>query len=113
MILLPQYESLERSPDGLTLQFVLPPTLDYFEGHFPAVPLLPGVVQIGWAIEIARAEIPLTNRFRGLAGVKFMRVMQPGATVNLLLSCTADRRELTFEYRSAGHACSGGRVLFH
>lgn len=113
MILLPQFETLERSPDRLSLRFVVPPGLDYFEGHFPAVPLLPGVVQIGWAVEIARVELPIATRFRALAGVKFMRVIQPGATVSLQLSCTPDRRELAFEYHSAGQACSSGRVLFH
>jgi 3-hydroxymyristoyl/3-hydroxydecanoyl-(acyl carrier protein) dehydratase len=113
VILLPQIDSIQRSQDSLSLQFVVAPTLEYFEGHFPECALLPGVVQIGWVIRIARAEIPVTGRFRALAAVKFTRVIQPGAAVALDLSCNADRTELAFEYRSGGAVCSSGRVLFH
>jgi len=113
VILLPQIDSLERTQDNLSLQFVVAPTLEYFDGHFPECALLPGVVQIGWAIEIARAQLPMSGRFRALAAVKFMRVIQPGDAVQLDLSCNASRNELSFEYRSGGTVCSSGRVLFH
>ena len=113
MIRLPQIDSLQRSQDRLNLQFVVAPTLEYFNGHFPECALLPGVVQIGWAIEIARAQFPITGRFHALAAVKFTRVIQPGADVALALGCNADRSELSFEYRSGGAVCSSGRVLFH
>jgi 3-hydroxyacyl-[acyl-carrier-protein] dehydratase len=113
VILLPQIDSIERHRNSLSLRFVVHDTLDYFDGHFPECKLLPGVVQIGWAVEIARTEIPIDGRFRALAGVKFMRVIQPGAAVSLDLSCTDDRRELSFEFRSGGVICSSGRVLFH
>jgi 3-hydroxymyristoyl/3-hydroxydecanoyl-(acyl carrier protein) dehydratase len=113
VILLPQIDSIERSQDGLNLRFSVPPALEYFQGHFPECALLPGVVQIGWAIEIARAQFPITGKFQALAGVKFMRVIQPGAAVSLALSCDATCSEFCFEYRSDGTLCSSGRVLFH
>jgi len=113
VIVLPQIDSIERTPDGVRLRFVVSPASRYFDGHFPGCALLPGVVQIGWAVEFARLEIPLTGRFRALAAVKFTRVITPGSAVSLHLSGSADRRELTFEYRSGDSACSGGRVLFH
>ena len=113
MILLPQIDSIERAHDGLSLRFSVPETLGYFAGHFPGCPLLPGVVQIGWAVQLARQHLPLDAPFRSLAGVKFMRVIQPGATVELLLVLDAKRRELSFEYQCDGLSCSGGRVLFH
>ncbi|HMN44781.1 MAG TPA: hypothetical protein PKE27_09425 [Povalibacter sp.] len=112
VILLPEIDSFERRPDGLNLQFVVPADLGYFAGHFPGVPLLPGVVQIGWAVELARQHVPFDAQFRALAGVKFMRVIQPGATVALQLAFDAAARELSFEYRCGGQPCSGGRALF-
>lgn len=112
VILLPEIDSLERTSDGLTLQFVVPEDSGYFTGHFPGVPLLPGVVQIGWAVEFGRQHVPFDAQFRALAGVKFTRVIQPGAMVALQLAFDAGARELSFEYRSDGQACSGGRVLF-
>ena len=113
MLLLPEVEALEREKDYLNLRFIVPETNRYFEGHFPDCPLLPGVVQVGWAIELARLHIPLTGRFRSLVAVKFMRVIQPNAAITLRLASDATLRELSFEYRLGDEPCSGGRVLFH
>jgi 3-hydroxymyristoyl/3-hydroxydecanoyl-(acyl carrier protein) dehydratase len=113
---LPEIDSLERRPDGLHLDFRLAADLEYFSGHFPEVPLLPGVVQIGWAIELARLHLgagAALGRFHVLAGVKFMRVLQPGASVRLRLHADHETRELEFEYRDGSETCSAGRVRFH
>jgi 3-hydroxymyristoyl/3-hydroxydecanoyl-(acyl carrier protein) dehydratase len=109
---LPVIEALERSNDHVKLRFVISPTLRYFEGHFAGCPVLPGVVQVGWAIEFARLHIPFSARFRSLAAVKFTRVIQPNAVIALDLVADAARRALSFEYRSGDEACSSGRILF-
>lgn len=117
MLTLPVIDSLERRSDGLYLSFVLRAALKYFDGHFPQVALLPGVVQIGWAVELAKRFLAedgkAFGRFHSLATVKFMRVLQPGASVRLRLSADRENRELEFEYREGGVTCSSGRVLFH
>ena len=111
MILLPEIDSLERTQRGLSLGFVVPESLPYFDGHFPGLPLLPGVVQIGWAVELARLHLSFTGTLSSLAGVKFTRVIQPPAAVTLLLELRAEGRELAFEYLSAAQTCSSGRVI--
>lgn len=116
MLKLPEIDSIERRPDGLHLDFTLGAELEYFHGHFPKVPLLPGVVQIGWAVELARLHLDegeALGRFRSLAAVKFMRVLQPGAVVRLRLSADRGTRALDFEYRDGAETCSTGRVFFH
>jgi 3-hydroxymyristoyl/3-hydroxydecanoyl-(acyl carrier protein) dehydratase len=113
VLVLPQIDALERAADHLNLRLVIPDTNPYFDGHFPECPVLPGVVQVGWAIEFARLHIPFAARFHSLAAVKFMRVIQPNANVTLRLAADATRRELSFEYLISGEPCSSGRVLFH
>jgi 3-hydroxymyristoyl/3-hydroxydecanoyl-(acyl carrier protein) dehydratase len=115
VLTLPEIDLLERRADGLRLHFVVSAELEYFDGHFREVPVLPGVVQIGWALELARlhleAAVPAMERFHSLAAVKFMRVIQPGASVWLRLQ--VQDGELHFEYRAGDDTCSTGRVLFH
>jgi len=113
VLLLPEIDALERAQDQLSLRFVIRETVGYFEGHFPGCPVLPGVVQVGWAIEFARQHIPFSGQFRSLAAVKFMRVIRPNTAVTLRLAADTDRRALSFEYRFDGEPCSSGRVLFH
>lgn len=112
MLRIPEIGRVQRTDTGIRLDFAVPASLEYFAGHFPGCPLLPGVVQIGWAVELARQHIPFDAPFRSLAGVKFTRVIQPGSSVSLLLALDRERRELTFEYLSDGEPCSGGRVRF-
>jgi 3-hydroxymyristoyl/3-hydroxydecanoyl-(acyl carrier protein) dehydratase len=113
VLVLPETTALERAGDRLNLRLVIPPTNPYFDGHFAGVPVLPGVVQVGCAIELARLHLSVAARFSSLAAVKFMRVIQPDAEVTLSLAVGAERRELAFEYRLSGTPCSSGRVLFH
>lgn len=112
MILFPEIDAMERTPTGLVLSFVVPASLEYFEGHFPAVPLLPGVVQVGWAIGLARKYLQVDRPFRSLAGVKFTRVIQPGANLSLSMEFDDRARQLRFAYAERGEPCSEGRVLF-
>ena len=113
MLALPEIDTLEREQDHLNLRFVVRETNPYFEGHFAGCPVLPGVVQVGWAIEFARLHIPFSAAFRALAAVKFMRVIQPNDEVTLRLAAPANLRELSFEYYLFGEPCSSGRILFH
>lgn len=112
MLRIPEIDRVQRTDTGIRLDFAVPASLEYFAGHFPGCPLLPGVVQIGWAVELARQHIPFDASFRSLAGVKFTRVIQPGTSVCLLLAFDRERSELTFEYLIGGESCSGGRVRF-
>jgi 3-hydroxymyristoyl/3-hydroxydecanoyl-(acyl carrier protein) dehydratase len=112
VILAPEIRATERTACGVRLTLSIPAELSYFDGHFPEVPILPGVVQVKWAVEFARQHLGVQARFRALTGVKFMRVMQPGATVTLQLDYASERGELEFEYSVDGLVCSSGTVRF-
>jgi 3-hydroxymyristoyl/3-hydroxydecanoyl-(acyl carrier protein) dehydratase len=109
----PEPEILARHRDGATISFQLriPADLIHFRGHFPGFPLLPGVVQVDWAILLARRCFDLPGNFQRLSALKFMRVLQPGAEVTLLLEQHA-AGELRFRYQEHGQVCSSGRIFF-
>lgn len=111
--MLPEPEILASHKDGasLILQLHIPSELIYFRGHFPGFPLLPGVVQVDWAIRLARKSFDLPENFQRLSALKFMRVLQPGAEVTLTLE-QHNVNELRFRYQENGQTCSSGRILF-
>jgi 3-hydroxymyristoyl/3-hydroxydecanoyl-(acyl carrier protein) dehydratase len=111
-IILPIVSVVERREHHARLTLEVAQDLVYFQGHFPQVPLLPGVVQLTWAIELARTHLKLTGQFQSLASIKFMHVIQPGSRVDLLLDHDATRHSLQFEYRIEPHSCSAGTVRF-
>ena len=89
------------------------PELEYFRGHFPASPILPGVVQIDWARHYGVGRFPNLGAFKGMETIKFYQVIQPGLRVTLRLDLNRDRAALKFQYHSELGRHSSGTLLFH
>jgi 3-hydroxymyristoyl/3-hydroxydecanoyl-(acyl carrier protein) dehydratase len=97
---------------SLTCRVRIPYDLPVFRGHFPSRPIVPGVVQIGWAVDIARTQGVVNGTFAGISGAKFRRILQPGMNLGLRLDGHDQSRQLHFEYSLGSTAVSGGRVQF-
>ncbi|WPC05592.1 AMP-binding protein [Pseudomonas benzenivorans] len=94
------------------LELEIPLDLAHFSGHFPQTPVLPGVVQIDWAQQLARRLIPgLPPRFAGMEVLKFQQLVRPGDRVQLSLRFDAERGKLYFALRNGAAPCSSGRIL--
>ncbi len=112
MIDVPEIRATERTSRGVRLTLWIPAELSYFQGHFHGCPILPGVVQVAWAIAMGQQHIPFTGRFRALNAVKFNRVIVPNTTVTLQLDYNADKQQLDFTYAIEGSPCSNGTINF-
>lgn len=94
------------------LQLEIPLDLAHFSGHFAQTPVLPGVVQVDWALQLARQLLPdLPPRFVGMEVLKFQQLARPGDRLQLSLRFDATRGKLYFAYRNGDAACSSGRIL--
>lgn len=109
---LPTILSLVHEGDGLVAELALAPELLYFRGHFPEHPILPGVVQIGWAEQLGRRHFPLPARFLALEALKFQDLILPGARLCLTLQFKPEKGKLEFSYESASGRHSAGRLVF-
>ncbi|WP_233161413.1 MULTISPECIES: AMP-binding protein [unclassified Achromobacter] len=89
----------------------VPLDLRQFDGHFAATPVVPGVAQIDWAMNLARRDLSAELRFHGADALKFQRLMRPGDRVALALRWEPARGRLYFEFRAGDQACSSGRIL--
>lgn len=94
------------------VQLQVPLDLAHFTGHFPQTPVLPGVVQIDWALQLAKQLMPqLPPIFAGMEVLKFQQLARPGDLLQLSLRFDPARGKLYFAYRSGAAACSSGRIL--
>lgn len=94
-----------------SLQLSVPPDLAYFSGHFPKAPVLPGVVQVEWALNLGRQLLNLTGPFAGMEVLKFQQLVRPGDEIQLHLRFDPERGKLYFAYRNDTATCSSGRIL--
>ncbi|MBR9911157.1 MAG: AMP-binding protein [Gammaproteobacteria bacterium] len=109
-------EVLERqyqagsSKGQLTLR--IPDTLYYFNGHFPGNPVLPGVVQVDWAIKFSAELFGESGKFLRLDRLKFQHIVQPGDIVTLSLALDVVKSRIHFAYSTAKLVHSSGQVVF-
>ena len=106
---MPEVLSQSETDGQWTLNLSIPPDLAFFSGHFPKTPVLPGVVQVDWALGQQRLDLP--PRFAGMEVLKFQQLVRPGDAIELTLRFDRERQKLHFAYRNDTAACSSGRIL--
>lgn len=111
----PRWLGIEALGDGqcrVTLE--VPERLTYLQGHFDSRQVVPGVVMVQWACELAREHLELSGEFQRLERVKFARLLLPGERVTLVLTVTSIERGtrlgFSIDGRRGSHA--SGKALF-
>ncbi|MFN0160129.1 MAG: hypothetical protein ACKVQQ_02800 [Burkholderiales bacterium] len=90
-------------------EFVLPADHPVLPGHFPAHPVVPGVILLSWC-ELVAAElagVPITvERWRN---VKFIEPLDPGQVCTVIVISEAPG-SANFRVERDGRAIAGGRL---
>lgn len=108
----PPVRVLERSAERAVLSLEASEGSPFFEGHFPGSPILPGVTQVEWAIQLGREHFALHPDFLRLEALKFQQVIVPGTRLTLELTWKAEKGSLSFKLTSDAGTHAGGRIIF-
>jgi len=116
----PVVRLLEQDTHRVLLELTVPADLLYFNGHFDGAPILPGVVQLDWAINYGRQYFALAPQFLGMLGLKFQRAIMPGMVVQLELlhelkhdsMQNPPKSSLVFRMFSTAGQHASGRITF-
>ena len=98
--------------DEMHFHAAVPLDLRYFSGHFDTFPLVPGVVQLQWALTQARQALALPAQVVRVENLKYQQFLRPADTVNLHLQWQADKQKLLFKLDNGSTVCASGRVVF-
>ena len=79
----------ERSENGLRASFHFAPGLSVFEGHFPGLPIVPGVYLIETARIACEHVLSRSLRIAAVEAAKFTAEVGPGETVNVEASVSS------------------------
>jgi len=92
------------------LRLAIPPDLVYFHGHFPTFAILPGVVQVDWAMGFSKRYFNLGEATARTLQIKFRRIIRPGDYLLLTLTYQPARAQIQFSYANAEGTLSSGRI---
>ena len=87
------FRVLERGLDPSAPRFSIEVALegDCFRGHFPGRPVLPAVAQLQLVERLVRRAIGGAARTAGFRGLRFVRAVRPGETLDVRLEPFGDR----------------------
>ncbi|MBO0759428.1 MAG: acyl-CoA synthetase, partial [Bradyrhizobiaceae bacterium] len=106
----PELRAVRPLADGAEFDLFISPDLACLDGHFPDMPIVPGVALIDWAVKLAARHLsfPIENAqsFR----VKFQRVIVPNTVITLSLRHAPPWSRLNFQYSSGSEIVSQGSI---
>ena len=111
--LAPEWVRLEDGAGDRQARFSgqVPWDLVHFAGHFAEFPLVPGVVELDWAITQARTAFTLPPHLIRTEALKFRQFVRPGDALELTLDWQPDKGRLVFELKGPDGICASGRLV--
>ncbi|MDA8140909.1 MAG: hypothetical protein M0036_19850 [Desulfobacteraceae bacterium] len=89
--------------DGtMAAQVRVPPGSAWFDGHFPGLPVLPGIAQLGMVVDLIRGMMGSPVRVAEVNRVRFKQMIRPD-----------DRLSVVVEPKPSGKGGYGFRILKH
>lgn len=71
------YEILDSAPDGAEATLSLRPEHPIFGGHFPGLPVVPGVCMMQITKEMLERQLGRATRLASARNIKFLSVLNP------------------------------------
>lgn len=81
-----------------------------FQGHFPGVPILPGVMQLQFAHQVAEEMIGRELSLKAVKKMKFVKVIEPADRISVDLE--GDEGEVRYTIKKGDEVCSSGVLVY-
>jgi len=98
-----------RGSDFLEQSCSVPQDLSCFSGHFPDFPVVPAVLQLDWAMQLAAELLEASPEIEEIELLKILAPLKPGARIRIHVRRVGDVR-IEFNIRSEASEHARGRV---
>ena len=92
---------VSRDENSLALEFVIPASCDFFDGHFPQYKLLPAVAQFEIITRFSRKYFGSQRYVPNIKRIKFSAPIKPDTKIHLELTYKKDKGSVTFNMADA------------
>ena len=92
---------ISKEEGKVVLEFVIPASSDFFDGHFPEYKLLPAVAQFEVVTRFSRKYFGTQRWVPSIKRIKFSAPIRPDAKIHLELTYKAEKQSVTFNLSDA------------
>ena len=102
---------IEKTENSIHLEFSVPDSSPYFDGHFPGFPILPAVAQMDMVLSYASKYLGTGSSLSEIQRIKFSNLVRP--SVPLLLKLEKSGKSISFSLSSVSSdiVYSSGKVI--
>lgn len=102
--------SATRNNTEFVARIVFDAEAPYFDGHFEGLPVLPGVVQLGFAKHFAEKIVLNKLQLHSVTKMKFVKVIRPDEVLELRIQRKPDTLNFIYTYSKNNEVCSSGEL---
>ena len=92
---------ISKEEGKVVLEFVIPASSDFFDGHFPEYKLLPAVAQFEVVTRFSRKYFGTQRWDPSIKRIKFSAPIRPDTKIHLELTYKAEKQSVTFNLSDA------------
>lgn len=92
---------VEKKGNSVSLEFSIPESSDFFDGHFPEFKLLPAVAQFEVVTRFSRKYFNTQRYVPAIKRIKFSNPIRPDTNVHLDLEYRAEKSSVSFSMQDA------------
>ena len=92
---------ISKDDSSVSLEFVIPATSDFFDGHFPEYKLLPAVAQFEVITRFSRKYFGTQRYVPNIKRIKFSAPIRPETKIHLDLTFKKEKGTVTFNMADA------------
>lgn len=92
---------IEQTDNSIVLEFVIPESSDFFDGHFPEYKLLPAVAQFEVVTRFARKYFKTQRWVPSIRRIKFSAPIRPDTKIKLEESYKAEKGIIQYTISNA------------
>jgi 3-hydroxymyristoyl/3-hydroxydecanoyl-(acyl carrier protein) dehydratase len=106
----PELVETDRGEGYIEQSCRVPELLSCLPGHFPGSPVVPGVLQLDWVLDLVAEFLGQPPRVATIESLKFRMPLVPGARIRIHVHAVSERG-IEFGIRSEGGEHARGRLL--
>lgn len=92
---------ISKEEGKVVLEFIIPASSDFFDGHFPEYKLLPAVAQFEVVTRFSRKYFGTQRWVPSIKRIKFSAPIRPDTKIHLELTYKAEKQSVTFNLSDA------------